>query len=118
MRTKGPYVGDGHGMIWAPGNFHFADIRGWGRLTGIGGRNLPEKEASAIMDANEAFVVSALNAADTGRALTEEQVERLRKALRDGALELTNILTGGGRRCDGVAARDALIAAMKILEAK
>lgn len=80
MRVRGTYVGH-HGMIFA-GQFHFADIRGWGALIGCGGRQLPEKEAAAIMRENEEFTVAALNAADTGLSLTRGEVQTLRTALK------------------------------------
>lgn len=37
-------------------------IRGWGNLTGIGGHNLPPKEAANIQDTFAEYIVERLNA--------------------------------------------------------
>lgn len=58
-----PFHGDSHGMIWDSENNHFADIRGWGWLSGrgSGALHLSNQEAEYIMERNEKKVVELLN---------------------------------------------------------
>lgn len=62
-RIKGPYKHDCHGRVLAgEKGFFFAEVRGWGALTGRGGgMGLSEDQAVAIQGANLQFLVDALN---------------------------------------------------------
>jgi hypothetical protein len=58
--TPGPWRADDFGLIvWGPDNFHVADIRGWGRLTGESAMRLPAAEAQAIQEANAHLIAAA-----------------------------------------------------------
>jgi len=48
------------GTIYANGQ-EFMWVRSWGRLTGIGGYNLPSEKASAIQDDFAKYVIDTLN---------------------------------------------------------
>lgn len=61
-RIRGPYSTDGMGVyIFARNNFMFAQVRGWGGLTGGGGMKLNDREAAEVQKANAQFMVDAMN---------------------------------------------------------
>ncbi|MFA6094183.1 MAG: hypothetical protein WC986_14690 [Elusimicrobiota bacterium] len=81
-RIKGPYSTDGI-YVFAKDNFMFAEMRGWGGLTGGGrsGMRLSEAEAEEVQKANAQFMVDAMNEkearekATPREPLTKEQCE-------------------------------------------
>jgi hypothetical protein len=59
--TPGPWTTDKHATyVFAERHgMMVCEIRGWGYLTGTGGRNLPEPEAEAIQRANQNLIAAA-----------------------------------------------------------